>query len=917
MNSRPSRYGMSARYIHKTGRTDIATPSNRAFSSHEHDVKQAISREAMPVHNLDELAFLRGDGEMRARIRAHDWAGTPLGPARQWPGSLRSVVSLMLASKLPMYIAVGLPLTFLYNDSYIRILGAKHPGALGQDIANVWAEIWSDLKPPIERALAGEATFARDMPRKLKRHDVEEQTYFTFSTSAFLDDDAHVAGVFCACQETTADVHARAASTSESEGLREMFSKAPSFMAVLRGPSHVFEIANEACLQMVGKRDLIGTAIRTAFPDVEGQGFFEALDRVYTTGEAVVGRRRPVSLRGASANPDSQLLLDFVLQPLRDPSGRITGIFIEGSDVTEAARADERRIESERFIRATIDALAEHIAVVDSTGLILAVNKAWRDFGVANGAVPAAVSEGANYLLACERSAERGVQDAGAMATLIREIASGKRDIATLEYQCHSPSDERWFSVRITRFSGEGPVYLVISHENITARKKSDLKIEHLATHDSLTSLPNRNLLNDRTAQALDHSRQSGLGVAMFFLDLDNFKHLNDAFGHAVGDAVLDAIARELRGIVRAGDTVARLGGDEFAILLNDLRDAPLDAARLAQGITDRLSRPRQIGQHEIYLTASIGISLFPADGNDVDELLKSADAAMYAAKTIGPNSFQFYASHMSARVHERLAIEADLRHAIRHNQFELYYQPQVQTATGAIVGIEALIRWRHPKLGMVSPARFIPVAEEIGLIIPIGEWVLRAACKQSKLWQAERLSALPVAVNISAVQLRQPDFVDMVARILQETGLDADCLELEITESMVMSRTESMIGRLRDLKALGVALSIDDFGTGYSNLSYLKSFPLDRLKIDQSFIRDLPSDPQAVSIVSAIIAMAQSLDLQVIAEGVETAEQAKCLDGIGCEQSQGYLYSFPLDATAFETWFRKRETLGREALAH
>ena len=439
--------------------------------------------------------------------------------------------------------------------------------------------------------------------------------------------------------------------------------------------------------------------------------------------------------------------------------------------------------------------------------------------------------------------------------------------------------------------------------QDITQRKAHESQIEYLATHDALTDLPNRNLFNDRARQAISHAERSEMGLGVLFIDLDNFKYVNDGYGHPVGDALLKVVANELSSLMRQSDTVARLGGDEFVILLSDLKNAPFDASTAARKVLDRFARPVVVGEHEFTVTASIGISIYPTDGQDLEGLLMNADAAMYRAKDVGRNSAQFYAPEMSKKAIERVSLEGALRQALQLGQFELHYQPQVSIATGEAIGMEALIRWNHPQMGMIPPVKFIPVAEEAGLIVPIGEWVMRTACRQNKAWQDAGLPALPVSVNLSALQLKQANFVPMVANILSETGLEPRYLDLELTESMVMGKTESVIARLEELKALGIALSMDDFGTGYSNLGYLKSFPLDELKIDQSFVRDLPSNKDASAIAGAIVSMGRSLGLRIIAEGVETSAQAAFLSGTDCEHAQGYLYSKPLPADEFAAW--------------
>ena len=851
------------------------------------------------------LKFLNGSGKMGDFIRAHDWTRSPLGMPDAWPPTLRNAMSLMLGSYFPMYVAYGPELRLLYNDGYARILGTKHPAALGAPFAEVWSEIWPDMQPIMSAALTGTNGFINDLPLKLRRRQTEEHTYFAFSYSPFRDEDGKIQGVFCACQETTGAVLAHRALVSETERLREMFSQAPGFMAIFQGPEHVVEIINGAYQSLVGDRDLIGKPLREALPEVDGQGFFEILDQVYRTGESFVGRRLPVLLRRRPEAEPEEAIVDFVYQPIRNSSGHITGIFVEGSDVTETARMDQQRQASERFAQATIDALSKHIAVIDEAGNILAVNKAWREFGAANG-LSETTYEGENYLDVCDRAAAAGDLHAADAALLIREVALGKRSEACWQYPCHSPSEERWFSVKVTRFQDPGPVRVVIAHENVTELKQHEKRIQYLATHDALTDLPNRRLLEDRAQQAIGYLGRSNLGLAVLFVDLDNFKNINDVYGHLVGDLALRTVAEILSRAVRRGDTISRVGGDEFALLLTDLKNPAITASNVARKIIERFNKPLKLNKLEATITVSIGISAYPSDGKDLEELLRNADTALHWAKGRGRNSFQFYAAEMSAKSNERILMENEVRRALHKNQFELHYQPQVELETGDLKGIEALIRWPHPELGLIPPDRFIKICDETGLIVPIGQWVLKTACAQNLAWQNAGLEAVPIAVNISASQLRHPDFLGMVEDVLDETGLDPCWLDLEITEGTAMDRTEDTVARLNALKSLGIKLSVDDFGTGYSNLGYLRSFPIDQLKIDRSFVSALPDDPTAASIVHAVIALGQSLNLQVIAEGVETKEQVEFLVGACCKLAQGYYFSTPLKPTEMKQWLHR-----------
>ncbi len=429
--------------------------------------------------------------------------------------------------------------------------------------------------------------------------------------------------------------------------------------------------------------------------------------------------------------------------------------------------------------------------------------------------------------------------------------------------------------------------------------RDNEERLRYLAHHDTLTGLPNRVVFHDRLRHAMAGARRTKDRVAILFLDLDRFKNINDSLGHDAGDRLLGTVGRRLKESLREVDTVARLGGDEFVVVADQIRDVK-NVAHLAQNILHALQQAIRIDGHDLYITASIGISLFPGDGDDVEGVMRAADVAMYRAKDLGRNTFQFYTPDMNCRSRELLHLESDLRQALAQEQLVLHYQPQFEMVTGSPVGMEALVRWQHPRKGMVSPADFIPLAEETGLIVPIGEWVLRAACAQSMDWQRQGLPPMVVAVNISPRQFRQSDLLSMVSRVLEETGLDPSLLELEITESMIMNDVESAILTLRELNRMGVHLAIDDFGTGYSSLGYLKRLPVSRLKIDQSFVRDLPDDPNDAAIATSVIVLAQSMGLDVIAEGVETQDQVQFLLERGCLKGQGYLFSRPLPAGEF-----------------
>ncbi len=443
--------------------------------------------------------------------------------------------------------------------------------------------------------------------------------------------------------------------------------------------------------------------------------------------------------------------------------------------------------------------------------------------------------------------------------------------------------------------------------QDISARKLAEKQIEYLALHDGLTGLPNPRFFRDEVTKAISEAVRFETMLATLFLDLDRFKNVNDSLGHGIGDLLLKEVAERVTHCLRKGDAVsrepegsqenvlARQGGDEFTVLLTTLRHAE-DAARVAQRILDALASPFRIEGHEIFTSASIGIAVFPDDGGDVETLLKNADTAMYSAKEEGRKNYKFFTEEMNKAARAKLSLESDLHNALRQNEFILHYQPQIEVASRKIVGVEALIRWQHPKRGLVPPLEFIPLAEERGLIIPIGEWVLRSACAQGSAWQKAGLGRITVAVNMASPSFRQMDLMAVVADALEKSGLEPGFLELEVTESIMMRDVEAVLTMLKKLKGIGIHLSIDDFGTGYSSLSYLQRFPLDALKIDRSFVNNIDK-PEGSAIALAIMALAKSLNLKVIAEGVETEHQVRILREHGCEFMQGFLFSRPVSA--------------------
>jgi len=582
-------------------------------------------------------------------------------------------------------------------------------------------------------------------------------------------------------------------------------------------------------------------------------------------------------------NNGEPVIILLSVTALRDEHGNLTGYLHVGTDVTERKRAEETLRQQTAAMTASMDGIGILDGRLDFTYVNDALAKL---FGY-----PTAQEIVGRSICDLYEPPEQ-VRFITSVVPLVQQRgrwrgeATGLRNDGSLFPQ----------EISLTAIEGGGMVCVV---RDITERTYAEEQIKHLAYHDALTTLPNRLLFKDRVSVAISHAQRHDGRVAVLFLDLDRFKVINDSLGHNIGDQLLQAVAARVQSCVRDSDTVARLGGDEFTLLLPELTHAE-DAALVAQKILEAVRYPFHIEGREFYITTSIGISIFPEDGVDAETLIKSADTAMYQAKEQGRDNYQLFNAVVNAKALQRIALEHGLRRALGHHELAVHYQPIFDFRTSRITGMEALLRWTHPEMGPIPPATFIPLAEAIGVMIPIGTWALRIACAQAKQWHEAGFSTLSLAVNLSVCQLQQPDLVTLVREILTETGLPARLLELEITESTAMQSPEASIRTLYDLKKLGIRISLDDFGTGHSSLAYLKRFPIDTLKIDQSFVRDITRDPDTAAIVTAIIAMGHSLRLKVIAEGVEFTDQATFLKRCSCDQMQGFLINAPMPATEF-----------------
>ncbi|MEI7612993.1 MAG: EAL domain-containing protein [Betaproteobacteria bacterium] len=605
--------------------------------------------------------------------------------------------------------------------------------------------------------------------------------------------------------------------------------------------------------------------------------------------DAVLGFRRPDGMmRWMQVNTS----------PLRTGTDDNFGVVVTLSDVTERRRTEEQL----RLAFEAIRCSGEGIVVTDADQHIISVNPA---FEAVTGYSAAEIAGKTPDVVASMRHDAR----------FYAEIHAALQDTGHWQGEVWNQRKNgevfpEWLGVSVVRENDGRPKYYVYIFSDMTERKEAQQRIEMLAHHDPLTGLPNRLLLRDRADQAKAQASRMNSRVGLMFLDLDRFKTINDSLGHPVGDALLKEVVERLKSCVRESDTISRQGGDEFIILLNDVRDSEA-VSRVAEKIHQRMAEPMLLENHLLNSSFSIGIALYPDDGEDFDILLQKADTAMYHAKEAGRNGHRFFTEEMNQKVVEHLRMETQLRRALEKGEFVLHYQPQIDLHDGRIVGVEALLRWNSPEEGLVSPGKFIPVAEDSGLIVPIGAWVLNEACRQAAAWQESGLPPFVVAVNLSAVQFKRMDLINTVINALVLSELDSEWLELELTESILIQDAEVTLDSVQRLKALGVKLSVDDFGTGYSSLAYLKRFAVDKLKIDHSFVRDLVSDPDDAAIVRAIIQMAHSLKLKTIAEGVESEDLANLLRVFHCDEIQGYWVAKPMPAHELEIFVRTHGSLG------
>ena len=622
---------------------------------------------------------------------------------------------------------------------------------------------------------------------------------------------------------------------------------------------------------LVGANDFL-----LPWDEEDANRIIKAEHEVVATKNTVIHREEPFRMTDGRT-----VWLDINRVPLEDDEGKSIGVLTAFEDITRRRRSEDTRY----LLGEALENTREGILVVDEAGLVRMANQSFCQLSGWQHEELVGKGVGRMGFSMKKNSGLREAWDIMRIKSHWRGELEGRRKDGSVY--------PAWVTVTAVRPKGSRTRHLVISLLDITEMRRTEARIAHQAYHDALTDLPNRLLFNDRLQVAIAQAQRFEHSLSIMFLDLDNFKDLNDGMGHAVGDMLLKAVAKRLVTCVRDQDTVARLGGDEFIVLVQGAHQNDY-AVHVANRILAELARPFIIEGQEVFVTASIGITLYPHDGKDVDTLVSNADMAMYQAKKMGRNTFKLFTPAMNVEVMRRVNLDYNMRKALEQEAFEVYYQPKVKLPTGDIGGFEALLRWRHPQMGMVSPSEFIPQAEETGLIVSLGKWVMESACRQAKLWNMMNGHKIRVAVNISPRQFQQKNLVKMVAEILKSTGLAPDLLELEVTENAFVNGFENAVDTLVSLTGLGVRLAMDDFGTGYSSLAHLKRFPVGALKIDRSFVRGVPNDRQDSSIVKNIVALSQSLGLEVVAEGVETEAQFSFLNELGCDQVQGFWFSPP-----------------------
>jgi diguanylate cyclase (GGDEF)-like protein/PAS domain S-box-containing protein len=730
----------------------------------------------------------------------------------------------------------------------------------------------------MERILSGQPIECLETQRLTKTGSVLD---VSLSVSPIKDASGHIAGASAIGRDITLRKR-----SEEQLKLQSAALEAAANGIVITDRHGAIVWANHAFTTMTGyrKEEVLGKNPRLLKSGEQTESYYAELWSTISSGK--IWRGELVNRR----KDGTTYTEGMTITPIRPNVGaaNLTHFIAIKQDITGRKRAEEELYRAHQMLQSILNTIPQRVFWKDRNCTYVGCNRAFATDAGLN--TSAEIIGKSDFELAWSGMADRYRAD----DKLVMEQGSTKLNYD--ETQSRPDGSLLWLRTnKLPLWDREGKVIGVIgTYEDITERKVAEERVQYLAYYDALTGLPNRTLLQDRLTKALASARRRKDKVALLFLDLDRFKTINDSLGHSVGDLVLKEVAERLKKWAREQDTVARVGGDEFLIVLTAVKDAS-DAAVAAERLMNAMTAEFVAQGHSVGISCSVGISIFPEHGRDGETLIKNADAAMYCAKESGRNNVRFFANDMNAQAVQQLTLENGLRLALEKKELFLVYQPQMEIATGRITGLEALLRWQHPELGLVPPDKFIRIAENSGLIMPIGEWVLRTACSQARKWQDEGLPAVSVAVNVSAIQFRQEDFCELIRRVLNETGLAPQYLELELTESLLLANADVTLSVIQELKAMGLTLAIDDFGTGYSSFSYLKQFRVSKLKIDRLFIRDVAVNPDDAAITTAIISMAKSLNLKVIAEGVEDEAQMSFLRAHQCDEIQGYYFSKPL----------------------
>jgi diguanylate cyclase (GGDEF)-like protein/PAS domain S-box-containing protein len=810
------------------------------------------------------------------------------------PATAGFLTAIIETSPVAIYATDPEGIITLWNPAAERTFGFTREQAIGRRAPFVPPESSEEAGKLRERVLGGETLTNLE----LERVRADGTPIVINGSAAPLRDDAdRITGLLVMCIDVTEAKRMEKALKEQLHFTRALIDAIPSpvYFKDARGR---YKVYNRSWDELFGGgRDWIGLTVFDMFERPLAE-FHDQRDRPLL--EKPASTRYEVVVPTASGVEREMLYnkVSFV-----DQQGRVAGLIGSITDVTDYKETQRALEASEARFRVLTESGLDLISVVREDGTFTYQSPVLRTL---LGYEPAEMI-GRSIFGILHRD------DLAHVRAAFRRILETVHTREPIEFRVrHRDGQWRTFESLGTNCIDDPHIQgVVFNSRDVTDRKAIQSRIQHLAYHDNLTGLPNRSLLQDRLAHCIARAERSSRKVAVLFIDLDNFKNINDTLGHDVGDELLRQVARRLTTCVRSSDTIARQGGDEFIVLLDSLEDGR-GASVVAQNILNSLRAAFDLGGTAQHVSGSVGIALYPEDGRDAQTLMRNADTAMFHGKGIGKNTYQYFTAQMNVAVKRRMTLESALRRAVLQKDFMLHYQPQIDLETGEISGVEALVRWKTEDSGIVMPADFIPLAEETGLINEIGEWVLREGCRQNREWQDRGLAPRRVAVNLSARQFMDKGFLDTLTRVLEETGLDPAWLELEITESQIMRQTEGMILLLTRLSGMGVHLAVDDFGTGYSSLSYLKRLPIQKLKIDQSFVRDITVDPNDAAIVVAIIQMARSLELETIAEGVETAGQLALLRSKGCRAGQGYYFSEPLSADNLYPLLRQNNVYAR-----